>query len=145
MRSRLHRKQLRYLDVACRYDRLQGGCDTWIPSAWGYRECSTSEKQRFRKSQESATKQTSVTTFLDGKQIQEIAQNITTRGADRSSLSKMRRGQAENGKHQKQRGTREHTSSSADSEIQSELKEWIGRYEWNMKKTASGGSSNSSS
>ena len=52
-------------------------------------------------------------------------------------------GQAENEEHQNRRKTRKHSSNSADSEIQRELRKRGIGHEWNTMKTASGSSSSS--
>ena len=69
--------------------------------------------------------------FLTERNFKDIVQNMgyhCTKGSSQfalkaalDGLSQVDCGQAENGEHQNRRETGEHSSSSADSEIQSEL------------------------
>ena len=74
-----------------------------------------------------------MTKFLDGEKFQETEQEIgyhcskgrplSARKAAPDALRRVGIGRADNGQHQNGRETREHCSSSADSVVQSELRQ----------------------
>ena len=62
MRSRLHWRRIRFLDVACRHDWLQG--------------VSRRREATIRKNPASSNKADFMTKFIDRKKIQDIVQNM---------------------------------------------------------------------
>ena len=96
-------KQMLCQDVPCRCGWVQEMCDMEIPNRSGRRKLSTDVKRRFERSQEWVHETDLTTKFFDGKNIQEIVNNM---GFESLGL-----GDPREERHQKRRirETREHS------------------------------------
>ena len=141
MRSILNWRRIRFLDVTCRHDWLQGRCDTWIQKDDGCTAFSKRREAVIQKIPGHSSEADLMTKLLDGKTIQDIVQNIgyhCTKGRSQYALKTALGGlsRVDSGR-QRTKNTRtdvrhEHTVQAAQSQRSSGSWE---RVEWDMRGT----------